>query len=161
MSKLNFFVTDRNSVPLFSDKNITHIISIGHQEDFPALGLLKNNSFTLYRFVFNDISHEEMGGPNKRHIERLIRIYDSLSKETEDVNILFHCAAGISRSTAAAFIMLVYFGLSYSDAYKEVTKARGCFINPNELMCKYADELLSKNGQLYNFIKAKHDSFCL
>lgn len=150
------YITDRNSVPFFADKSITDIISIGSDNDFPSLGKIIEGDFNLYRFAFHDVSHEMEGGPAKHHIERLIQLYKNMINDPSDRAILFHCTAGISRSTAAAFIFLVMMGCSYSEAYNGVKESRGYLINPNQLMIRYADELLGHGGKMKEFIDKAH-----
>lgn len=148
-------ICGRHQVARYGDAGITHIISIGRDNDFPHLGGFLNKEFTLYRFIFDDLSHECDNGPQLRHIERMIKIYKDIIINYTDANILFHCQMGMSRSTASAFIFCIMTGMNYDDTYKFLTHINGT-INPNEQMMRYADRLLGHNGELAKFITARH-----
>lgn len=67
---------------------------------------------------------------------------------TNDNNILVHCHQGVSRSSAIAWSLLVMFGESYLDAFKNIYKARPC-IWPNLAVIALMDTHLGKNGEFY------------
>lgn len=61
--------------------------------------------------------HSKYTLPEKRHVEEILEFGDKIG---EDENILIHCSAGISRSTAVAMLILVHRGMSPVDAMNEV-----------------------------------------
>lgn len=144
-------ICDRASVPHHGHLPITHIISIGSVEDCPNISTFREKNFSFHRFVFVDVSHECEEGPSLQIVQRMIDIFKEIVK-TDSPDVLFHCAAGISRSTAAAYIYLIVAGLSFEDAVKEVFAARG-HVSPNLLMIKYADKILEKNGIMRNIVR--------
>lgn len=143
----------RNDIPNHAHLPINNIISIGSVEDCPNISSFREKDFALYRFVFVDISHEAPEGPSLKIVQKMINVFNIILDNTNSPDILFHCAAGISRSTAAAFIFLIVSGWSYQDACKEIYKVRG-YTSPNLLMIKYADDILVQNGVMRNFVRA-------
>lgn len=164
------YITDRNSVPAYCGVPITHIISIGHTEDCPNIHCFRDKDFNLYRFAFQDESNSQTEKPpTKKIMQRMIDIFSTIDIKTDYV--LFHCAAGISRSTASAFVLNIMNGKSYEESYKEILKSRypstdldklwehrNMLIQPNKLMIYYADEILKKNGEMIDYIKKISDN---
>lgn len=140
-------------VPEFANTPFHHIISIrDYSQSLPDIRGFKNE-FTLHAFLFDDTGDvRNQRAPQEQNIQRLLNVY---ATTRADQNILFHCFAGVSRSTAAAFIWLVYHGVSYADAYQMIVAARGPFVCPNQLMVKHADQLMDKNGEMSAFLSAE------
>ncbi len=145
-------------VPRFAQANLTDIVSFGDPATHPDIcspqpapdfSVFPNTR--VHRFEHQDICHSVVTGPNETHVKRLLDVIDSLTASKDDVRVLFHCQAGIARSTAAAFILCVRAGMSYQEAYDHVLRVRGV-LNPNMLMIKIADDLMGKNGEMLDFI---------
>ncbi len=142
-----------SEVPSFATTPLDHIISFreAHQPG-PDIRAFKTD-FTLHSFVFADTGDTSNKlAPTEKTIERLIQIY---SKTSPNQNVLFHCFAGVSRSSAAAFIWLAFHGMPYSDAYNAIVSARGPFVCPNQLMIKLADPLIGHQGKMTAFMNAE------
>jgi predicted protein tyrosine phosphatase len=100
----------------------------------------------------NDVADPSQGDapPHDGHIRSLLefgRIWDA----TEPLAV--HCWAGISRSTAAAFILMC--DRLDHVAEGEIAKAlrlRAPHANPNRLMVKLADEALGRGGRMIQAI---------
>lgn len=78
-------------------------------------------------------------------------ILDSCDQFLADDNLhtaLIHCAAGVSRSTASALMLLLRDGWSVEDATQHVFKLRP-FAAPNELLLVYIDQIFALNGRLH------------
>jgi len=145
-------------VPRFAQANLTDLVSFGDPDTHPELCQPQPPpDFTLFpttrvhRFEHQDICHISPTSPNPEHMKRLLDIIDSMLAAKEDVRVLFHCQAGIARSTAAAFIMCVRGGMTYQQAYDHVLRVRGV-LNPNMLMTKLADDLMGHEGKMLGFI---------
>ena len=82
--------------------------------------------------------------PTQKHIRKIIAHLEDI-KTNE--NILIHCRAGISRSTAIAIALLVYNGATPKQAFKYVNKLSPA-MDPNELILTHADNELGLNGAL-------------
>lgn len=143
-------ICDFDSVPLFADKGITHVISLGsHGMPLPALGQFRG-AFTLHRFVFDDLSHLDPKGPSMDIVADLIDAFAAIPDEGS--HVLFHCTAGRSRSPAAALIFLAMRRVSFADAYTAISKGRGGDIQPNALMIQLADHLLGYDGAMLDYV---------
>ncbi len=132
---------------------LDHIISIreAHQPAPDIRGF--KTDFTLHSFVFADTGDPTNAlAPTEQTIRRLLDIY---AQTSIDQKVLFHCFAGVSRSSAAAFIWLVHHGISYSDAYQGIVTVRGPFVAPNQLMIKWADQLMGHGGKMSAFVTAE------
>lgn len=143
-----------------SKNNINYIISFldpdylqfVYQKLIYDLGYTKDN---WKYFLMYDLSHEttvkdKEKGPQKEQVLQLISIFDDLINNNKNINLLIHCTAGISRSTAAAYILFYLIYKDYDKALQKLIENRPC-CNPNILILKYADEIL--NTDMKNFIK--------
>ena len=115
-------------MPLFAEIPLDHIISFRDKnQPRPDIRNFKIE-FTLHAFNFEDTgTAANSDAPQKKHIERLLTIYSAISP---DQSVLFHCFAGVSRSTAAAFIYAVSKGVSYQGSFRIIEQARGIFCLP-------------------------------
>jgi predicted protein tyrosine phosphatase len=138
-------------VPGHAHLPFTHIISIGHVEDCPDIRPFRQRDFTMHRFVFEDISGPGDTSPTLRIMKRMIDTFATIRDTRTFPHVLFHCAAGRSRSTAAAFIFLIVAGWSYEDAYREIVRVRGV-VQPNLWMIKLADHILGHGGKMVTFV---------
>lgn len=95
------------------------------------------------KLSFNDIKVQHYLGPNAEHIERIIAFAHVIKKE---LPLIVHCKAGISRSSAAAFIVYaVRFGpAGIRDHFRPMLG----LIYPNSEMLRLADGLLGNDGAL-------------
>ena len=142
-----------SEVPNYASIPLDHIISIKDcSQCGPNLAAFRSD-FTLHSFVFDDT-----GDAAAKHavtesaIRRLLGIYAQTKPED---SILFHCFAGVSRSSAAAFLWLVHHGCPYDQAYQLIVAIRGPFICPNQLMIKLADDVMGRNGEMAAFMSAE------
>lgn len=155
---INLNVCGVYDVPQFARANLTDIISIGDPDGHPDLCQPQPPpdfsifpTTRIHRFEFQDVAHVCETGPNAVHVQRLLDVCDELIRAKEDVRVLVHCQAGISRSTASAFILCVRAGLTYQQAHDYVLSVRGILM-PNLLMIKYADVLMGQGGKMLDFI---------
>lgn len=163
--KTKYKICGVNELLLLERKDVTHLISIGGPgDDYPDL-----RPFTklrsLLRLEFDDVEDKNptlvpqivdsdfiFAKPND--ILRLINFARSLTaEEKHDAYIVFHCHAGISRSTAAAFIffMSVFGQRSKEEAWKKVFELRPQ-ADPNIWMIKLADKILLYHGGMVGFV---------
>ncbi len=152
INNFRLYITDVENVRGFYDKQITHLISIG------SAGMAKPYVShypvkpKVFRLNFDDIRNVgDPNGPQVTHIEYLLSIAKILkiTAEKEQVNLLVHCHAGISRSTAASYIVLNYIvgPGKEKECLNAVYEARP-WMAPNEAMCIIADKLLQRGGKL-------------
>jgi len=88
----------------------------------------------------------------KPTMEQFERILDFSKDFTPDDYVMFHCSAGIARSTATAIMVLMQHGATAKDAFQMVYDVRP-HMNPNSLILTFADELLEQNGSLLEYYK--------
>jgi predicted protein tyrosine phosphatase len=127
---------------------ITFLVSIGGLEDQLPAGY--SNVPSRLRLVFGDTLSEE-DGASVLDIQCLIDLAKKLKGSRAEV--LIHCEAGVSRSTAAALIMytcLLGQG-SEREAMDRVLSQRP-IANPNRRMVELADKLLGREGRLMSVI---------
>lgn len=149
-----FAICGVSEVPAFATTSLDHIVSIrGDDQHAPDLRAFDLAATKVHRFVFDDTGDPSNGrAPTEAAIEQLLSVYATTRLEDR---ILFHCFAGVSRSSAAAFIWLAYHGVPWGIAYEWVVKVRGPFVCPNQLMVAHADKLMGHGGKLAAFVSAE------
>ena len=143
-----------SQVPRFAGIPLDHIVSFHNATEPGPDTHAFRHPFTLHSFVFDDTgdtAHPQ--APTLDIVRRLLGVYAQTKPEH---NVLFHCMGGVSRSTAAAFIWLVYHGAPYAEAYQFVVNARGMFVCPNQLIVKLADELMQHQGAMHAYVVAEN-----
>ena len=87
---------------------------------------------------------DTLTSPKAELLNPIFKFFDNI---TNDDNVLIHCSAGISRSTATAIAMLLSKGFDYETSIKIVYKARpqAC---PNDTVLALYDEYSGLNGEL-------------
>jgi predicted protein tyrosine phosphatase len=109
------------------------------------------------KILINDISVPQEGlvHPKPEHIDEILRF----ARDWDHAGpLVVHCWAGISRSTAAAFISLCALnedGLEHEIA-RSIREASST-ATPNRLMVKIADDTLGRNGRMVDAIRAIGD----
>jgi predicted protein tyrosine phosphatase len=103
------------------------------------------------RLRFNDIDKEQSGlvAPTSLDIESILSFGRSWDNRSP---LLIHCWAGISRSSAAAFIVACDRNPGHEAEIATELRRRAPFCTPNRLMIALADGLLSRNGRMVDAI---------
>jgi predicted protein tyrosine phosphatase len=106
------------------------------------------------RLGLHDIASQrpDMTHPIGDHVEQLLGF---VSKWDHQSPLLIHCYAGISRSTAAAFITMCSFnppGHEHEIAW--ALRVRAPHAQPNRLIVALADEMLGRRGRMIRAIDA-------
>jgi len=99
------------------------------------------------RIAIDDISEPTEGCtlPSEHHVGELI---ESLRATEPDARVLFHCIAGISRSTAAALIALVLDADGREQEAARQLRLAAPHAHPNRRIIALADEILGRDGRL-------------
>ncbi|HSC60464.1 MAG TPA: protein-tyrosine phosphatase family protein [Rhizomicrobium sp.] len=100
------------------------------------------------RLGINDIAepYEDLVVPEARHVAELLRFVRGWEQTAP---LLIHCWAGISRSTAAAYIILCdRFGPFREKEIAKSLRARAPHASPNPLLVELADKALGRNGRM-------------
>jgi predicted protein tyrosine phosphatase len=119
------------------------LISIGEEHDPFPYGY--GNVEEKLRLTFCDTTDES--GATEADVERIIDAAQELSRRGG--RVLAHCAAGVSRSSAAALIVYaVVLGAGCEEeAMRRVYEQRP-IARPNRRMIEMADRILERNGAL-------------
>lgn len=102
----------------------------------------------------NDIVEpmEGMVLPAEAHVRELIDFIDAWDRERP---IVVHCFAGISRSTAAAYITLCAVSPDRDEAaIAQSIRSASRFASPNPLIVAHGDRLLGREGRMIKAIAA-------
>jgi predicted protein tyrosine phosphatase len=99
------------------------------------------------RLGFHDISEVRSGHiePKREMIEAIL----AFGRGWADARpMLIHCWAGISRSSAAAFLMACERSHGYEHDIARELRRQAPFATPNRLMVTLADDLLGREGRM-------------
>ncbi len=90
--------------------------------------------------------------PNETHVAKLVEF---IRRWDRTAPLVIHCYAGVSRSTAAAFIAacLIDETRSEADIAQEI-RGLSPTATPNKLMVEIADRLLQRNGRMVEAVRA-------
>jgi predicted protein tyrosine phosphatase len=133
-----------------SAAGVTHVLSIlgpnGH--DPPELAEFAPHRRLVLRF--HDVIEPlpDQIAPTRADVERLL-VFGRVVGETPDAHLLVHCRAGVSRSTAAATLIMMQANpeLPASAALEAVAALRPRAW-PNLLMLEFGDAVLGRNGEI-------------
>jgi predicted protein tyrosine phosphatase len=139
-----------DELPAYNAGGITHVLSLV-DPDWPPLA-----AFDLYEphrrleLRFHDViePHPERIRPEAADVERLLGFGRELAA-TPAAHLLVHCHAGVSRSTAAAILIVVQARPHRPavEAVRAVTASRPRAW-PNLRLIELGDELLGRRGEL-------------
>jgi predicted protein tyrosine phosphatase len=133
-----------------SAAGVTHVLSIlgPNSPDPPEF-----TAFAPHRRLnlrFHDVIEPQPDqiAPTREDVERLL-VFGQEVAETPEAHLLVHCHAGVSRSTAAAALILMQANPEWSagaalDAIAEI-RPRAL---PNLLILELGDVLLGRNGEI-------------
>ena len=101
-----------------------------------------------YRYFFWDIANDNDGCPSLEHLNQMaIDFGEFLASEHQ--TCLFHCTAGVSRSTSAALYLLLLDGYQLDDAVNFLKMVRP-IAQPNLKVLRLLDEMFKFDGKLLN-----------
>jgi predicted protein tyrosine phosphatase len=127
-----------------------HLLSVINRETIPATpsGVARH-----LRLGFHDITIPQPGliHPNAEHVEEILEFAWSWDRRSP---MVVHCWAGISRSTAAAFITMCALNPEAEEAaIARMIRARSPTATPNALMVELADVALRRRGRMVSAIE--------
>ena len=164
----NLYICGADEVQHFRDKDINVALTFTQPgsiffPDYTGIYSDDSSKFALHEFFFHDAwpgdAHSDaLRMPSVKDIERIITIAKDIQrrlKDGEKVNVLCQCAAGISRSTAAAYIILCVLLEEWGEreAWSNVRYRRE-IARPNPFMVLMADEALKRQWKMIAPIKA-------
>jgi predicted protein tyrosine phosphatase len=130
----------------------SHLITVINQMSIPPTPALIPQEKHL-RLAMNDITSPQEGlvHPNPDHIETLIAFARTWNRQGP---LVVHCWAGISRSTAAAFITLCAVNEPGSERhFAQALRSASPTATPNFLMVELADDLLGAKGRMMDAVE--------
>jgi predicted protein tyrosine phosphatase len=117
---------------------------------FPDLGPAYAGRHLRLRFHDVDVANAYEIGPSTEHVDRLLGFIRSA--KAADV-LLIHCRAGISRSTAAAFIAACFLNPAIPERDLAIALRRASpLARPNQAFVALADKAMSRNGRMKDAI---------
>lgn len=135
-------------------ESITHIVSIHDPNHKPASGFFQHPGKKL-RLEFEDETVVGIDSPTEDHIKSILNFAKIIKQDLDknDCKLLIHCYAGISRSTAAAFILLcsIFSDKTEKECFEEILRIRP-IAKPNRLMVEFADNLLDRKNKMLEAI---------
>ena len=151
---MNIVISDYESVAKIQDTcEITKTLSIIEFNPNAAYSKTSPSKNTFiqvsdHETVFSDMS------PNKSTIKQIIEFAETIEK---DDNVLIHCLAGVSRSTAAALIVIFHHTRDEKNAAMLI-KAIRPQAAPNRLIARLADEYYGHGNKLYTVANELNES---
>lgn len=144
---MEIWVTDKDEAPEAQKANkVTHVLTL--LDPFESMVYHPDHTCEIKRLSMFDIESDDYpGGPTVELVQEIIDFGKSLDKDT--TRLLVHCYAGVSRSTAAALVILyMMYKRDIRQAMLKLKEIRPRAA-PNTLICSIADSLLkTKNGEL-------------
>lgn len=103
----------------------------------------------------NDIAAPREGliAPDVSHISQMLEFVDSWN---HDAPMIIHCWAGISRSTAAAYITLCHLNRwdGHETAAASLMRRQARHAQPNRRLVALADQLMGRQGRMISAVEA-------
>lgn len=159
----NVLVTDKAT----ASKHLNHprrrprwLISLASPETTAPRGFNNIPEARRLRLYFDDITRDHMWyvAPTLSDVAQILAFSDQL----DSGQVLVHCAAGVSRSTAAAYAILTKRLGPGSEVevldhiFASRKRAAGEDIAyPNELMVRHADQIMKRGGTLVTALSRK------
>jgi predicted protein tyrosine phosphatase len=104
--------------------------------------------------ALNDIS-EPIDGLITPQVEHVQRLLDFVIDWDREQPVVIHCFAGISRSTAAAFIAVCALARHRDELeVARALRAASVYAYPNRLLVRLGDELLGRQGRMVEAVEA-------
>ena len=135
-----------------ADASVGHLVTLINHDTLvatpPTIGPDRH-----LRLAMNDISEPQDGLvlPCETHVTDLVEFALGWDRKAP---LLIHCWAGISRSTAAAFISLCALNPEGSELELARTLRRASpTAYPNRLLVALADEILTRNGRMMTAVE--------
>jgi predicted protein tyrosine phosphatase len=95
---------------------------------------------------FHDITEIRPGlvAPDRAIMQAIL----DFARAARERKLLIHCWAGISRSSAAAYVVACDSNPGFEQAIAEELRRRAPSVTPNRLMVSLADDLLGRSGRM-------------
>jgi predicted protein tyrosine phosphatase len=153
---LDLVICGLHEIDVTLDARVTHVISILDPGTEEPAKFAELDAARLLRLRFNDIIEVQPAGepPGESHIAALVEFGGAVAAH-DNHRALIHCHMGISRSTAAAIILVADQGRDAEAAVARVTALRP-IAWPNLRMIELADALLGFDRRLVHAVRRHH-----
>ena len=150
--KINLTICGVQELPEQKGKRWTHIISIWEKDlehDKACHELVKTvdpRAGLLFSYFADTIVAHHPHAPRLQDVERILDFTCGLSSKS---NVLVHCRAGVSRSTAIAYAILCQHskpGMERENLLHVQSLREWAY--PNQLIVKLADRALKRKGAM-------------
>ena len=138
------------------ESGVTHVLSIIDPDEPDPAALRRYRDVERLLIRCDDIVAPYSGfqAPSREDVERLVSFGATLPDEAHGGHLLIHCHAGISRSTAAAGIVMAQHNPGREEeAFLHLLDMRP-HAWPNTRIVTFADELLDRKGAMVEALKA-------
>lgn len=149
-----------------SAAQVTHVLSILDPKT-PEPGAFGHyGEHARLELRFHDVIEENVAGynsPQRHHIEELLAFGQDLIREPEGTaHLLVHCHMGISRSTAAAALLLAEARPDWTgrQVMAEIAAVRSKAW-PNLRMIEIGDAILGRKGDLVRAVRDRHHELAM
>jgi len=139
----------RETVTVADASHVLSLVNVGTPVDCPPS---VHPDRHLYVGVSDVIAPTEgMVLPDVEHVQQLLGFVDGWNRERP---MVIHCFAGISRSTAAAFIAVCRLTPSRPESeIARLIRSRSPTAWPNPLLVELADTILGREGRMIRAIE--------
>ncbi len=131
----------------------SHVLTLlGPEAEGPVCGGVRHLSLR-----FNDITFpmEGLTPPTADTVRAILAFGDEWKLAATGAPLLVHCFAGISRSTAAAYILACAFSPpGREQGLARALRAASPSATPNGLMIAFADGMLAREGRMVTAVQA-------
>lgn len=130
----------------------SHVVTLINEDTIPETppGIEPENHLKL---GMNDITETMTGyiAPSENHVSALI---DFVSRWNLDAPMIFHCWAGISRSTAAGYTALCLHNPKVDErVIAKALREASTTASPNRRIIAIADSLMGRGGRMISAIE--------
>jgi predicted protein tyrosine phosphatase len=132
-----------------SAAGVTHVLSIlgPNAPDPPEFAAFAPHRRLILRFHDVIEPQPDQIAPTREDVERLL-VFGREVSETPEAHLLVHCRAGVSRSTAAAALILMQANPEWpASAALDAVAAIRPRAWPNLLILELGDAILGRNGE--------------
>lgn len=130
----------------YAPLHVLTLLSPGHEQD----DLRTIAGERHLKLSFHDISEARPGlvAPDRATVQAIL----DFARDARDHSILIHCLAGISRSSAAAYVIACDRNPGFERDIADELRRRAPSVTPNRLMVALADDLLGRAGRMTDAI---------
>ena len=145
---MTIWVSSRFRAPPLSDeiRPVKVVSLLAPWDEFPVFSHLNDGQHLRLAFEDVEADDETPDPPMPEHVEQLIEFVSDWDRNNP---ILIHCWAGVSRSTASAFITACLLNPGRDESeIADLLRAASPTAKPNRQLVTFADSLLGRDGRM-------------